>query len=110
MIFVLNVGLSCCGWIVNVFDYFVFYSVGLIFDLMIGVDLGSDMMFVVNDLNGNWFCNDDGGEGFNLLFCFDNLFFGCYDIWVGVYFCDEYVNLILFIFEVGIVVFYVDVL
>lgn len=69
-------------------------------DLFINVDVDWDMMLVVNGLNGNWYCDDDGGdELLNLLFYWFNLLFGCYDIWVGIYFQGIGVFVILFIFE-----------
>lgn len=59
-----------------------------------------DIMFLINDLNGNWYCNDDGGNvGFNLVISFYNLMFGMYDIWIGFYFVGGNVEVILLIFE-----------
>lgn len=103
-----NLGSSCRGWIANAPDYSVSYSAGSTFDLTIGVDSGSDTTLVVNDPNGNWFCNDDGGEGLNPLLRFDNPLSGRYDIWVGSYSRDEYANSTLSISEVGIVAPHVD--
>jgi hypothetical protein len=41
---------------------------------------------LVNDPNGNWHCDDDGGNaGLNPALSFYNPSSGVYDIWIGSY-------------------------
>lgn len=92
---------SCRGWIANAPDYSVSYGAGNTFDLTIGVDSNSDTTLVVNGPNGNWYCDDDGGEGLNPLLFFSNPQSGRYDIWVGSYQSGEYASSTLSVSEIG---------
>ncbi|MBO6795537.1 hypothetical protein [Maricaulis sp.] len=96
-----NVGGNCRGWIANAPDYSVSYSAGNLFDLTIGVDSNSDTTLVINDPNGNWYCDDDGGEGLNPLISFSNPLSGRYDVWVGSYQSGEYASSTLSVSEIG---------
>lgn len=46
---------------------------------------GCDTVLVVNDANGNWYYNDDGGSGLNARIRLSNAPGGEYDVWVGTY-------------------------
>ncbi|MGK0266804.1 MAG: hypothetical protein ACI82N_001057, partial [Maricaulis sp.] len=61
-----NVSPECRGWVANAPDYSVNYAAGG-FDLTIGATSGSDTTLLVNGPNGEWYCDDDSGEGLNPL-------------------------------------------
>ncbi len=80
-----NISSSCRGWIANAPDFSVYYTAGSTFDLTIGAVSETDTTLVVNGPTGNWFCDDDSGEGLNPSLTFANPRSGRYDIWVGSY-------------------------
>ena len=92
---------SCRGWIADAPDFSVQYSAGNMFDLTIAAVSGSDTTLVINDPNGNWYCDDDGGEGLNPLLTFSNPRSGRYDIWVGSYSEGDYASATLSVSELG---------
>ena len=96
-----NVSGSCRGWIADAPDYSVYYSAGNTFDLTISATSSSDTTLVVNGPNGNWYCDDDSGEGLNPLMTFNNPRSGRYDIWVGSYSQGDYADATLAISELG---------
>ncbi|WP_188054007.1 hypothetical protein [Sphingosinithalassobacter sp. CS137] len=53
--------------------------------LIVSVDSSSDTTLMVNAPDGNWYCDDDGGEGSNPSVRFDSPLEGRYEIWVGTY-------------------------
>ncbi len=78
-------GASCTGWIASAPDYRVQYTSGSL-PLIFSVAAESDTTLVVNGPNGDWYCDDDGGEaGLNPMIRFDQPGSGQYDIWVGTY-------------------------
>jgi len=96
-----NVSSSCRGWIANAPDYSVYYTAGNMFDLTISATSGSDTTLVVNGPNGNWYCDDDSGDGLNPLMTFNNPRSGRYDVWVGSYREGDYADATLAISELG---------
>lgn len=85
---VFGVDWFCWGYVFVVFDYELIYMAGeLLFFIFVYV--GGDLILVINMLSGEWVCNDDE-IGFNLGIVFDNLESGVYDIWVGIYFEDDF--------------------
>ncbi len=96
-----NVSSSCRGWIANAPDYSVYYTAGNMFDLTIGATSSSDTTLVVNGPSGNWYCDDDSGEGLNPSMTFSNPQSGRYDIWVGSYSQGDYADAVLAISELG---------
>lgn len=96
-----NVSGSCRGWIANAPDYSVYYTAGSVFDLTISATSSSDTTLVINGPNGNWYCDDDSGDGLNPLMTFSNPRSGRYDIWVGSYREGDYANATLAISELG---------
>ena len=97
-----NVSSSCRGWIANAPDYSVYYEAGNMFDLTIGAVSDSDTTLVVNGPSGNWYCDDDSGEGLNPSLTFANPASGRYDIWVGSYREGNYADATLSISELGL--------
>jgi len=96
-----NLSSSCRGWIANAPDYSVYYQAGNMFDLTISSVSGSDTTLVVNGPAGNWYCDDDSGQGLNPSMTFANPASGRYDIWVGSYSEGDYAQATLSISELG---------
>ena len=79
-----NVSSSCRGMIANRPDVRLNYNSGN-FPLIISVNASADTTLVINGPNGEWYCDDDGGEGFNPSIRLNSPRSGQYDIWVGTY-------------------------
>lgn len=92
---------SCRGWIADAPDFSVNYNAGGYNTLTIGAVSSSDTTLVVNDAYGNWYCDDDSGNGLNPLVTLTNLASGRYDIWVGSYSQGDYASSVLSISEIG---------
>ncbi|WP_395644760.1 hypothetical protein [Terricaulis sp.] len=78
---------GCVGRVARAPDYRVNWTAGsggrpLIFS----VASDADTTIVVNDAQGNWLCDDDGGNnGLNPAITIQNPSSGQYDVWVGTY-------------------------
>jgi hypothetical protein len=79
-----NVGENCRGYITDAPDYRVFYDAGSL-PLIISVASDADTTLVVNAPDGQFYCDDDSGEGSNPSIRFDAPKSGRYEIWVGTY-------------------------
>ncbi len=77
-------GSGCRGFITSAPDVRLHYDAGSL-PLIISVDAGSDTTLVVNAPDGNFYCDDDSGEGTNPSVRFNNPRAGRYEIWVGTY-------------------------
>lgn len=77
-------GSECRGYITNAPDVRLHYDAGSL-PLIISVDAGSDTTLVVNGPNGEFYCDDDSGEGTNPSIRLNNPDSGRYEIWVGTY-------------------------
>ncbi|WP_026353853.1 hypothetical protein [Woodsholea maritima] len=77
-------GLACRGNIAQNPDYRVLFEAGSK-PLDIRVEATADTTLIINDPNGDWFCDDDGASGVNPQLVFDQPLSGQYDIWVGTY-------------------------
>ena len=77
-------GSRCNGFITNAPDVRLHYEAGNL-PLIISVDAGSDTTLVVNGPNGEFYCDDDSGEGTNPSVRLNNPDSGRYEIWVGTY-------------------------
>ena len=75
---------SCRGYISNAPDFELTYNAGT-WPLIIKVEASADTTLVINGPNGEWYCDDDSGEGTNPLVRFGNPQSGTYDIWIGTY-------------------------
>lgn len=78
---------ACVGWIATAPDYRVNWTAGSgDLQLVFSVQSDADTTLVVNDAQGNWICNDDGGNnGLNPAITFVRPQPGQYDIWVGAF-------------------------
>jgi hypothetical protein len=79
--------LGCVGRIARAPDLRLTWTEGSgALPLILSVASESDTTLVINDAQGNWVCDDDGGEaGLNPSIRFDSPASGQYDIWVGTY-------------------------
>lgn len=75
---------SCRGFIANAPDVRLNYRAGR-YQLIISVASSADTTLVINAPDGSWYCNDDGGNGYNPSIRFNPPISGQYDIWVGTY-------------------------
>ncbi len=96
-----SVSSSCRGWVSAAPDFELQFTAGSL-PLTIAAIASGDTTLVVNDPNGNWYCNDDGGEGLNPLLTFSDPSSGSYDIWVGSYSQGQNINAALSISELGL--------
>lgn len=78
---------GCIGWVARAPDYRLNWTAGSgSLPLIISVASDADTTLVVNDAQGNWLCDDDGGnEGLNPAITIEGAVSGQYDIWVGTY-------------------------
>lgn len=76
---------GCAGWVSGAPDFELRYTAGSL-PLILSAASSSDTTILVNDPNGNWHCDDDGGNaGLNPALTFHNPASGTYDIWIGSY-------------------------
>lgn len=78
---------GCVGWIASAPDYRVNWTAGSgALPLVFSVDSETDTTLVINDAQGNWICDDDGGNnGLNPAITIANPTSGQYDVWVGTF-------------------------
>ncbi len=78
---------GCTGWIAIAPDYRVNWTAGSTdLPLVFSVQSEADTTLVVNDAQGNWYCDDDGGNnGLNPALTLPHPASGQYDIWVGTF-------------------------
>ncbi len=92
---------NCRGYIADAPDYSVSYQAGDL-PLIFTVDSDRDTTLIINDPNGDWWCDDDGAEApLNPMIRFDAPRSGRYDVWVGTYGQASGVPASLFISELG---------
>jgi hypothetical protein len=78
---------GCIGWVARAPDFRVNWTAGSgALPLVFSVGANADTTLVINDAQGNWICDDDGGNnGLNPAITFTNPVSGQYDVWVGTY-------------------------
>ena len=91
-------GGSCRGYISRAPDYRIRYQSGRL-PLIISAESSSDTTLVVNGPDGEWNCDDDGGDGLNPSIRYETPRSGQYDIWVGTYGSSQLESTILDISE-----------
>lgn len=74
----------CRGMIANAPDFRLNFNPGSL-PLTIGAQSSSDTTIVINAPDGQWYCDDDSGDGLNPSVTFNNPQSGQYDIWIGTY-------------------------
>jgi hypothetical protein len=82
---------GCVGSIARAPDYRVNWTAGNgELPLIFSVQSDADTTLVINDAQGNWVCDDDGGnEGLNPSITFASPASGQYDVWVGTFVSGE---------------------
>jgi len=75
---------ECQGYAAAAPDIRINFTGGSFSEINFSVDSNTDTTLIVNDPNGNWWCNDDGGDGLDPLIELTPIS-GQYDIWVGTY-------------------------
>ncbi len=79
-----NISSQCAGFIADAPDVRLNYTAGS-WPLIISTNSQADTTLVINGPDGSWYCDDDGGQGFNASLRFSNPRSGQYDIWVGTF-------------------------
>ena len=80
-----SIASRCRGFISDAPDVRLVFAPGSL-PLIISVAAGADTTLVINAPDGQWYCDDDGGErGLNPAIRFDRPLSGRYEIWVGTY-------------------------
>lgn len=80
-----SVGGNCSGFISRAPDVRLNFTAGSL-PLIISAASSADTTLVINDPNGRWHCDDDGGvNGLNPSVRFNNARSGRYEIWIGSY-------------------------
>lgn len=77
-------GGQCAGYAASAPDVRVFFQGGNFNQIIFSANSSADTTIIVNDPNGNWYCDDDSGNGLNPSLSLHPLT-GQYDIWVGTY-------------------------
>lgn len=81
-----TLGAGCLGSVANNPDVRLNYRAGSGLPLIISVDSRDDTTLVINGPDGQWHCDDDGGEnGLNPAITFPDPGSGQYDIYIGHY-------------------------
>lgn len=96
-----RIGGDCRGYVANAPDFRISYSAGSTFPLIISVASSADTTLVINGPDGRWYCNDDGGNGYNPSVRFSSPRSGQYDVWVGTYANSSMQAATLYISEVS---------
>ncbi|MEM1285496.1 MAG: serine protease [Pseudomonadota bacterium] len=77
---------GCAGFVADAPDVRLTYEAGDQYPLRFFVEGAADTTLLINQPDGQWFCNDDRVEGdLNPEIVFDRPLTGQYDIWVGTY-------------------------
>ena len=77
---------DCRGYVAAAPDFVVdFRTFAGILPLIVSASSNSDTTVLVNDPNGVWHCDDDGGAGLNPRLSINSPVNGRYAIWVGTY-------------------------
>ena len=83
-------------------DYGVNYQAGSLPLYFSGVS-GSDTTLVINSPSGEWYCDDDSGDGLNPQIVFNNPQSGRYDVWIGTFSnSGDYPQSTLYVSELGL--------
>jgi hypothetical protein len=91
---------NCQGFIAERPSFTLRYRAGEL-PLYIGVVSDADTTLVVKGPNGQWMCDDDGGDDLNPVISWDNPRSGRYQIWVGRFGTGETAPAQLYISEIS---------
>ncbi len=79
-----TLGGNCVGFVASAPDFDLYFNAGSL-PLIISVAAAADTTLVINGPDGEWYCDDDSGDGLNPSIRFAAPQTGLYDIWVGTY-------------------------
>ncbi len=80
-----NCGFDAIGWVALAPDFDLYYETSGGSPLTISVESNIDTILLVNDPDGEWWFDDDGGVGEGALIRIANPKSGLYDIWIGTF-------------------------
>ncbi len=78
-------GFDSIGWVAVQPDFDLYYSTNGTSPLIIAVESNVDTILLVNDPDGEWWYDDDGGLGAGAKIRIARPKSGLYDIWIGTY-------------------------
>ena len=78
-------GFQWIGWAAAAPDFDLNYTTSGASTLTIRVDSNTDTILLINDPDGDWWYDDDGGRGAGAAIRIQNPKTGLYDIWIGTY-------------------------
>jgi hypothetical protein len=91
---------NCSGYITSAPDYRLYWNGSGSLDLIVAAISNSDTTLVVNGPNGEWYCDDDSGDGTNPRIQLASVA-GRYEIWIGTYASGETQTAVLGISELS---------
>ena len=96
-------GDECGGFATAAPDFQVEYTAGTsdLLRFYFVADAAEDTTLVVNDAEGDWYCNDDADGTIDPMLQVDQPESGTYDVWVGSYDADEQIDGMLNITEIS---------
>mgnify|MGYP000365219960 CR=1 FL=1 len=94
-----TLGGPCVGFIADAPDLRLFYEAGDTYPLIFSVESEADTTLVINDPDGEWWCNDDA-VGLDPEIFFDLPLSGQYDIWIGTFSPDSFPEATLYVTEI----------
>lgn len=95
-----GVGSPCTGYIASAPDVRLNFQSGSL-PLYISASSDADTTLIVNAPDGQWYCDDDTGEGLNPQVTFVKPTSGQYDIWIGTYASADFRSATLSISELS---------
>lgn len=90
---------TCRGFITDAPDVRLWWDGGGSLNLRLSAISNADTTLVVNGPNGEWYCDDDSGDGSNPLVTLKPVA-GRYEIWIGTYSSGESKPAVLSISEI----------
>ncbi|NDJ60847.1 MAG: hypothetical protein GYB67_06960 [Chloroflexi bacterium] len=97
-VFTLDLPSGCTGYATEAPDFSLFWE-GDSSELRFFVSSGGDTTLIVNDPATDWFCNDDSDGTLNPTVSIEDPLEGRYDIWVGSFSSDDFLDAVLYVTE-----------
>jgi hypothetical protein len=92
---------DCAGYVADRADFLLNYTAGTTLGLDIYMRAATDTVLVVQDPEGQFWCDDDSGGDNNPYLGWSDPISGTYRIWAGTYASGAYVDATLLISEVA---------
>ena len=99
----LDIGSDCRGYATSEPDFRLVLSESssMIRVFFVADDLGEDATLIISESGADWVCNDDSG-GLDPMVEFEPAEDGAYDIWIGSFSDDEFIDGTLYITELDL--------